>query len=1288
MADEYVVIKIKVNADTKEIKRVNRELAELGVQARMVDKSSTDLSKALNTKLDPAVKKFRKRIGELIEGLAKFNKLSLKVFGISFVVAAASLASVNALFATGRFLVQAYRVTMQALAVGVTAVGAALSVVAAAQREYNAALYAYSYKASAGLEGGLNKSRSALRMLQRDSTLAIFGMEALDASFASLSKSGQVTAKTVDALRFFADFAAAGGDPGKNLQGVAEVLAIIQKKGKVTQDAIVAAKNVNDQFYKAIRKSGGKSFDELIGFMEKANIKAASGVQGQAALVGSTIMGQFKALIPQFFALFADIGQPLLGPVEKTLSKITKIFRGGILRLAPSFIEFGSGRFLEGITNMVQKLTDAFINLERKYLGQSEGMLKRFTGWWSKVEYWFGKVTDSMRPLLDGGRVIIDAFGPVFGELFGGVGGIIKNLDRLVTKNKDKWIEFGKAVANAVKLVGEYISMMFDVFDRALPIITPLINAVADLARAIMMIPKALSAIPKNFGALGALLSMFGFIIAGKSTKNWAKGKGFTPRPGLASGVGGSRVGRPDIFSPISSMGTLIYGGGQMGRGSGGPVYGPQAPLKHRMRNAFNGNISMSTGMLAAAGFGLLAPYVNQDAGGYVAGASLLSGLAPLMGPDGKYGKYGLGAAGALAGYGIMSNAQTGAGGAMGGAMTGASIGGMFGPLGMAAGAAVGGIIGFFKGRTNKKKKEVTLAAKKASGELYNDMASAMITGNVRRAEEIRKRELKRLEGKDLTPEEVKLLKKSPAAFINEMDTRKKTLEAMQGPLERFSAITKSISTITGKTTDEIQKLANELGVNLYDDTQNAVDVMRQLGVAFTMTAEQIKQSLFDLAVDALSVFDKPLERMQATSIVDDIVQAMKDAVSSGAVDEMGVTQSLRDLYEQRLILNPDSPIGIVTEMLQEFSKGGTAYGPDGIFSGLSQAGIDLFTGFADPLMQELTKTLKTVMLPSMAATVAGIFAEHNYEVSASQLTSQLGNLSPDKLAKLEQILIKSTNYENLDSETRRMYERRNIPMATSSTEYIAQELSRQLGITLPYTAIDIATKTGLTEEEANARKEFFDVVTNAFTNAPGWMDDTPPWWETPPAFMRDSSWPPNSGNSVLDNSNYKGSADNQERELKNQNTWPPADTASSRLSTTLARHRQLNSRIAGNRSITSSFRTNNLGSINSDHVTGRAYDLIGQNLGAYSRLVNASGGFSEFHGYGGSRHLHVVPGEGPIGDTTLPSVTSSNPLSTAATTNNSYSIVVNGGGDSAEKIARTVMDEIVRQQRSARERR
>ncbi|MEY3710582.1 MAG: hypothetical protein RLZZ99_403, partial [Actinomycetota bacterium] len=100
--------------------------------------------------------------------------------------------------------------------------------------------------------------------------------------------------------------------------------------------------------------------------------------------------------------------------------------------------------------------------------------------------------------------------------------------------------------------------------------------------------------------------------------------------------------------------------------------------------------------------------------------------------------------------------------------------------------------------------------------------------------------------------------------------------------------------------------------------------------------------------------------------------------------------------------------------------------------------------------------------------------------------------------------------------------------------------------------------------------------------------------------------------------------------------------------------------------------------------------DLVGQNLGAYSRLVHANGGFAEFHGRGGSRHLHVVPGPGPFGDTPVPSMYKAPQMASVSsgtpTTNN---ITINASpGQSPEAIANAVMRKIDERNRNKDQRR
>jgi len=142
-------------------------------------------------------------------------------------------------------------------------------------------------------------------------------------------------------------------------------------------------------------------------------------------------------------------------------------------------------------------------------------------------------------------------------------------------------------------------------------------------------------------------------------------------------------------------------------------------------------------------------------------------------------------------------------------------------------------------------------------------------------------------------------------------------------------------------------------------------------------------------------------------------------------------------------------------------------------------------------------------------------------------------------------------------------------------------------------------------------------------------------------------------------------------------------DTTSSRWKGTLGKHMAFSSLVPGNRTITSGVRNFGLGSPSSDHLTGNAYDLTGDNLGQYAGAVNGAGGFAEFHGSAGSRHLHVVP---PMGDTTTPAMLSAMSSAGGSMTNN-YTINVNGGSDPADVVARKVIDEIDRRERTNRER-
>jgi len=143
------------------------------------------------------------------------------------------------------------------------------------------------------------------------------------------------------------------------------------------------------------------------------------------------------------------------------------------------------------------------------------------------------------------------------------------------------------------------------------------------------------------------------------------------------------------------------------------------------------------------------------------------------------------------------------------------------------------------------------------------------------------------------------------------------------------------------------------------------------------------------------------------------------------------------------------------------------------------------------------------------------------------------------------------------------------------------------------------------------------------------------------------------------------------------------ADTTTSRFSQTLAAHSSFNAMTPGKRLVTSGIRNTNVGSMNSDHITGRAFDLTGDNLVSYSQNVKEAGGFAEFHGGPGEqRHLHVVP---PVGDSSSSYVGGGG----GGSTSNYYTIEVNASaGMDEESLANKVLDKIKRAERTSSERR
>ena len=1333
MADELVTIRLRVTGNSREIDQTRRRLERLSAQSALTTAQLNNMGNTLNKKVDPEFRKFQKRLTSFTSALAGFQKLMLKVFGITFALAAASLAGVNALFATGRFLVKGYEVAMKGLAVAAAAVGAALATVAAAQREYNAALYAYAYKSSPNLGKGLNQSRAALRMLQTDTQLAVFGMEALNSAFATISASGQMSGGSIALLRALSDFAAAGGDPAKNFQAAADFVAMIQKEGKVTTQSLEQAKKSLPAFAAALKeasKQGITSTSQIMAALKSGQLGAIGGVTGQAGLLGQTLIGSLKGYVVQIRNLGADIGQSLLQPVNEALNKVFQTIRMTLMRIAPEIVRFGKGTMLDGLISGFNKIADFLVNLFRKWLPASNGMLAKFGKWWAQVVHVFDRAVNALRPLLDGGRAIIDMFGPAIGAIFGKFGDIIKTIDRLVVQNREQWNKFTTALTKAVNTIGDFLVYMLETFDRALPALTVIINAFIALANAIMGASQAIQGFGGGLGGVLPLMMLAGAMFAKPFMKGMMTGGAAGGRAGrVGNAMRGGRVGGAYglITPPVVVGGAGASQKGPMGRamnafrgaGKGGASIGGRLSAARTGFGRAGGAGSLGRGFGGSIGpglaLGLLSGMVAPEASEGVGGGAMIASLAPLLG---KAGPYAALAGTAVAGYSIMKNATTTGGGALGGAMmglgggalAGAAIGAAGGPIGMVGGAligvAAGAIIGAVQGRAQGEQKKVMTEVGKQTDILYNSVANAMVIGNTdaarrylrnakSRASELakineqyfqgsfydpttgqvvnrhdrdqRKQTAEQLYGEGkLTRAEADAMINAPGTFAKEMaKAANQTEEFLDGPLNRFDEMTRILGKSTGMTTEEIMQLANKMGVNLYDDTLQFQDALSQLGLTMQLTTQQIVGGARDIALKSLSAFDEAYQALNAPDVLNEIVDNFRELALSDAAKEKDLVKFIGDYANQLMVMFPDDPIGATQELFDQFGEGGLMYQAGAAFAGLGSDFLDVI----GPILTQLESTTRQDMGSYLGGLISQQLLGQNYAVDVNALS---GGISRLPLQQQQAVLdaISSGTFQDVFANFA-PGQLQSMGFG-SGAEYITSLLGG-LGITgtlgVERTQVSAADAAKMSEDEILARTQMFNAISTFFENEPNWLSKSPSWFSQFPGWW-DPSNPPGPVGGDPDTTTPRGFG----------------DTTSTRLGKTMRRYGYLNSMLTGKRTVTSAYRTNNLGSINSDHIMGRAFDLTGQNLGAFSTLVNNSGGFAEFHGRGGSRHLHVVPGETPVGDTSSVA-TRVAPAAPVGPTSNSYNIVINGGSDSADVIAKKVMAEINRQQRSKQER-
>jgi hypothetical protein len=629
------------------------------------------------------------------------------------------------------------------------------------------------------------------------------------------------------------------------------------------------------------------------------------------------------------------------------------------------------------------------------------------------------------------------------------------------------------------------------------------------------------------------------------------------------------------------------------------------------------------------------------------------------------------------------TGANTKAGGVGTGAMAGAALGGAIGSfvpvigtaVGALVGAGVGAVVGYFGG--DKAERNVAKEGAKALNfKKLGEATASMINGDGAGARGVlgamvdQARNYQNMDDagrhnfiRDLEKQGVITASQREQGISHDTTFGKELLKnaedmqkAADGPLKQFDSVMNGLQGSTGKTKEEILELAQKMGVNLYDPTIKLGDAIEGLGLKMDLTAKGLAQSGSDLLLKSTSVWD---EIDTETSEQNAYRQAIRGIGQAGGGTESQYMDAMRQTSIQLATKFGDDPISQLYGMQNMFGENGTLFREGGSWEGqrdkfVSSGGEERFNQLVNRQVGELSG--------SRSQGIAQLVNESGLEFkdgagSFSAIKSQLAAMYKDpaqkgKAQELEALLASGTG------------------LGTTGAE-ISATLAK-FGVTIGADAFQVSTagtlQQQLTETQAELQSQIISAVGTGFDQKPEWWESTPEWW----------------------------SKEAIKQALEGDTSTPRAggvgDTLTSRLGRTMSRHNYFDSQMTGKRTVTSSYRNYGLGSINSDHVTGNAYDLTGQNLGQYQTMINGAGGFAEFHGVAANRHLHVVPPPSPVGDSGTSRAGSVSTVSRGGDSSSSggaVTINVYGSeGQNERAIARIVMDEIAKAQRNSRERR
>jgi hypothetical protein len=585
MADEIVDIKIKFEAQTREL---TKAIAQLSLLEKRVKKLSSGRGEALaqqsGSKLANTTKGWKRSFDAIDagakmagKGLTKFLGMAIKGVVIEMAALGAAMIGVHALFAAGQLLVKAYRGAMQMLSAGAAGVVVAISAASAAIREQQAAIYAYRGKGAPAFGSAMNQTRMGMRNLQSDASLATLGVEALNKAYGTMSKSmntAQIN-KSGASIKALMDFGSAGQDPAKGLEQVSIVIENLSNSKKSISDVITEAKKLGPEMEKALKGTTIKTKEQFKELLMSGQLADKGGVAGQFEAVNGTLISQMKGYFSRLRGEFADFGDQFLEPLKASFERVFGTIRRDLQRIMGAIsYSFGATGIIDGFAGGIEKASNWLVKMIREYLPGALGMFDRIGDWFSKFKRGWDMVLEQTRPLIDGAKVLYKAFTPVWEAIKRGAGNLTLFKDLLV-ENKNEVAEFGERVGELIDSLSKFFMNLKKMFMDMLPFLSDLVSGLTSVFN---MISKMFSG-GAGGGLASALAPLLAFSIIGKKMSG-VKGR---LMPGVQTvktmsvnaqnvSIGGKNLGPA---GPTSSLASGRGGGGGGALSSGYPATSP-----------------------------------------------------------------------------------------------------------------------------------------------------------------------------------------------------------------------------------------------------------------------------------------------------------------------------------------------------------------------------------------------------------------------------------------------------------------------------------------------------------------------------------------------------------------------------------------------------------------------------------------------------------------------------------------------------------------------------------------